>query len=133
MDKALDYKQALVNLWWEKAELTLNTANACYREGDRSAAINRVYYAALYAVSAWLVHKDRSHLLRKHSAVRAAVNRGLVKPGLIPITSGYFYNRVYDDREIGDYTPTADFSTEYTEEQIEGYGTFLSTIRSLLK
>ncbi len=43
-------------------------------------AINRAYYALFYAVSALLLEEGRR--FSKHSGVRAAFNRDLVKPGL---------------------------------------------------
>jgi uncharacterized protein len=53
-------------------------------------AINRAYYALFYAVSALLLEEGRR--FSKHSGVRAAFNRDLVKPGRLSRKHGELYN-----------------------------------------
>jgi HEPN domain-containing protein len=63
-------------------------------EGSKSAAytfaIYRAYYALFYAVSALLLEEGRR--FSKHSGVRAAFNRDLVKPGRLSRKHGELYN-----------------------------------------
>ena len=58
-------------------------------------------YAAFYAVSALLL--EDGHRFRKHSGVRASFNRHLIKTGRLARKHGDLYNRLFRDRQEGDY------------------------------
>ena len=64
-------------------------------------AASRAYYAAFYAVSAWLTLQGRE--FRRHTAVEAAVHRDLVHEGLWPDRLGEEYSRLVRLRHTGDY------------------------------
>jgi uncharacterized protein len=106
---------------------------AAYREmaaGDYALAVNRAYYALFYAVSALLLEDDRK--FKKHSGVRAAFNRAFVKPGRFSKTNGELYNRLYRDRQKGDYIAFAEFDQAYVDKQLQGCKAFLQNVRPLL-
>ena len=42
----------MVEYWWEKAKKSLKSANREFEAGAYDFAINRLYYAAFYGVSA---------------------------------------------------------------------------------
>ncbi|MBT3255803.1 MAG: HEPN domain-containing protein [Deltaproteobacteria bacterium] len=50
--KSRDQKEALVAYWLEKAHESLQSARSEYESGRLSFAMNRLYYAAFYALTA---------------------------------------------------------------------------------
>jgi uncharacterized protein (UPF0332 family) len=92
--------------------------------------MNRIYYSAFYAVSA--VFLERITPFKKHSGVRAAFHRELVKPGLVDIKWGKFYDQLFEDRQEGDYIALIDFDIDYVKMQLSRCQEFLITLRPLL-
>ena len=85
---------------WRRAEEALRTAEVDI-EVSPDACASRAYYAAFYAVSALFAREDRE--FTKHTAVRAAVHRDLVKEGRWPVSAGQDYSFLYQLRQTGDY------------------------------
>ena len=73
------------------AERALDTAQINLDVGDRRAAINRAYYAILYAANAMLLTKGVER--RKHSGVISAFREHFVKPRVIETE----YSSVYGE------------------------------------
>ena len=67
----------VVRYWMDKAHEALKAARSEQEAGRFVFAVNRAYYACFYSVSAVLVR--RGEKFSKHSGVRAAVHRSLVK------------------------------------------------------
>jgi len=123
-------KAQAIHYWWTKAKQSLSAA---YREtaaGDFALAVNRAYYALFYAVSALLL--EEGHNFKKHSGVRAAFNRIFIKPGRLSKANGELYNRLFRDRQKGDYVAFAEFDQTYVEKQLQGCEAFLRNLRPLL-
>lgn len=67
---AEEQRSEVVHYWWSKAEESLASAEREFKAGAYSIVVNRLYYAAFYAVCAALLER---HLpTTKHSGVRAA-------------------------------------------------------------
>ncbi len=64
---------------WARALQALQTT-ILLLSADPDAAASRAYYAAFYAVSALFALQGKT--FAKHAAVRTAVHRDLVEPGL---------------------------------------------------
>ena len=96
-----------VRYWLAKARECLASAEDEARSCRLSFAVNRCYYAAFYAASAVLLARGKRFV--KHSGVRAAVHRDLVKPGLLPEDLGRIYDRLFHDRQQGDYIEFVSF------------------------
>lgn len=99
-----------VRYWLAKARECLASAEDEARSGRLSFAVNRCYYAVFYAASAALLARGKRFV--KHSGVRAAVHRDLVKPGLLPEDLGRIYDRLFHDRQQGDYIEFVSFDAE---------------------
>ena len=99
-----------VRFWLAKARECLASAEDEARSGRLSFAVNRCYYAAFYAASAALLARGKRFV--KHSGVRAAVHRDLVKPALLPEDLGRIYDRLFHDRQQGDYIEFVSFEAE---------------------
>ncbi len=121
---------ALIRYWWEKSEAGLRAAKREFEAEAFSFAVNRLYYAAFYAVSAALF--DRRLFFKKHSGVRAAFHREFVKPGFIDVKWGKFYDRLFEDRQEGDYVAFIKFEKDYVNEQLRESKEFLKMVKPLI-
>jgi len=92
---------AAVRYWFDKAREALASARSEEKAGRLSFALNRAYYAAFYGASAVLL--QGGHRFAKHSGVRSAVHRHLIKEGLLSAEWGRFYDQLFEERQQGDY------------------------------
>jgi uncharacterized protein (UPF0332 family) len=126
-----DVKAEAIRYWWDKAVESLGAARRDLAARSFSFAISRAYYALFYAVSALLLEEGRR--FQKHSGVRAIFNQHYVKTGKLSRTHGELYNRLFRDRQEGDYVEFKKFDEQYVSEQIKGCEEFLKEIRPLIK
>ena len=126
-----DTKAEAIRYWWDKAVESLKAARRDLAAQSFSFAINRAYYAVFYAVSALFLEEGRR--FQKHSGVRATFNQHLIKTGRLARKHGDLYNRLFRDRQEGDYVEFVRFDERYVRQQIEGCEEFLSEIRPLIK
>lgn len=117
----------VVKYWWKKSGESLDSAKRESNAGAYSFALNRTYYAAFYAVSALLLEKDFT--FKKHSGVRSTFHQKFVKTGIINKEWGKFYDRLFEDRQEGDYLALTEFDKEYIEDQINLCTEFLNVIK----
>ena len=120
-----------VRYWWDKA---LNSLQAARREaaaGDYAFAINRAYYTVFYAISALFLEEGRR--FAKHSGIRAALNRDIIKTGRLSRRDGELYNQLFRDRQEGDYIEFTRFDAAYVQEKILACEEFLEHLRPLVK
>lgn len=73
-------------------------------------AINRMYYACFYAVSA-LLAKDKIDVL-SHSGVRQKFGENFVKTGLIDRDLAKHFTELFEKRQKGDYNDFFDYDEE---------------------
>ncbi len=123
-------RSAVVGYWFEKAEESLKSARREFEAESLSFAMNRLYYAAFYAVSALLMAHRLS--FKKHSGVRAAFHQKFIKPGLIDQKWGRFYDQLFEDRQEGDYVVFITFEPAYVEKQLSECVQFIEQIRPLI-
>ena len=121
-----DAKREAIRYWWEKALEAPEAAGGDLAAEAFSFAINRAYYALFYAVCALLLEEGRR--FEKHSGVRAAFNQHFVKSGRLARKHGDLYNRLFRDRQEGDYVEFTKFDDQYEGEQIKGCEEFLGQI-----
>ena len=124
-------KSEAVRFWWDKALESLTAARRELAAGDHSFAINRAYYALFYAVSALFLEEGRQ--FSKHSGVRAAFNKNIIKPGRLSQEHGNLYNQLFRERQAGDYIAFTKFDVQYLREKITACEEFLAALRPLLK
>ena len=125
-----DARAAVISFWDGKAAEALQSAQSEFAAGRHSFAVNRAYYACFYSVSALLLKDGRKFL--KHSGVRSALHRHLVKTGKVSAASGRFYDRVFENRQRGDYQELVSFEAEQVCEIIEQAREFVAEIAILL-
>lgn len=103
-------KQALVAHRLDRARESCEEAELLLDAAKTNAAVNRLYYACFYAVSAALLQQGLSS--PKHTGVRALFHRRLVKPGIVSTELGKFFDLVFNNRQKGDYSDFVRFDLE---------------------
>ena len=87
----MNEKKRIIEYWRKRARESLEDAKLLLENRRLHSAVNRIYYALFYQVSALLLDKDPS--FAKHSGVLAAFNEEFVKTGRIDKELGKFYER----------------------------------------
>lgn len=105
---------------------SLEVARWAHEHGHLQDAVNRIYYACFYAVSALLYTQGlRSS---KHSGIRALFAQHFVKTGALPRAMGRFYQDLFDHRQEGDYGDCAAFDRESVGKWLSQAEEFIGTI-----
>ena len=101
---------------WERAQRTIKTAVALL-ESDPESAASRAYYAAFHALTALFALRSRS--FKKHTALRAALHKELIKTDQWSVELGRDYDFLMDLREISDYSGVGRVSEENARRAVE--------------
>lgn len=125
-----EQRAEVVRYWWSKAEESLASARRELEAESFAYAVNRLYYAAFYGVSAALL--ERQITSKKHSGVRAAFHQEFVKTGLLNVAWGKLYDQLFEDRQEGDYVALVSFEPAYVTYQQERCMQFLVELRPLI-
>ncbi len=123
-------RTTLIRLWLEKAEQSLASAELELNAGDVNFAVNRLYYACFYAVTALLLRDGKQ--LARHSAVKSEFSRTYVKPGTVGAKWSKFYQKLFDDGQESDYIPTTTFETSDVAARLQQAREFIDLIRGLI-
>lgn len=102
-----DETHTLISYRLERARESLEEADLLLQQGHSNTFVNRLYYACFYAVSALLLTKGLSSA--KHSGMRSLFHQNFVKPGLVDTELGQLYDRLFDNRQKGDYADLIHF------------------------
>jgi uncharacterized protein len=125
-----EYRMVIARDWMEKAEASLKDAGILLREKSLVSCVNRLYYAAFYAVCAALAKEGQAY--GRHTAVRAALHRDFVKLERVPLECGNTFNRLFDDRQEGDYTPKTAFDEQEIQALLQRTREFLDCFGKIL-
>lgn len=124
------YRKDYVTYRLSKAYESFEDAKLLAENRSWNAAVNRLYYASYYAVSALLLQKDVT--TQTHTGLKTQFNLLFVKPGVISIEKGRLYADLMDWRQKGDYGDMFDFDKESVEPLIAPVGELLDTIKALV-
>lgn len=114
----------------ENARNTLGEVTFHIKQGFYNTAMNRMYYACFYAVSALLV--DKGIEAKTHSGVRQMLGMHFVRTGKFPIPLSKFYTDLFDNRQTGDYEDFVYFDEQTTSELYPQAVEFIATIEKML-
>ncbi|MDD3789280.1 MAG: HEPN domain-containing protein [Petrimonas sp.] len=100
------------------------------REGFNNAAVNRLYYACYYAVSALLLsQKVQSHT---HAGTKTMFALHIISPGKMPIEIASVYFTLFEKRHTGDYDDFVLFQDSTVQELTKQAITFIESVGNLL-
>jgi len=123
--------EKIVEYWRKRAKECLDDAKLLLENKRLHSAVNRIYYALFYQVSALLLAKGLS--FSKHSGVLATFNKEFVKTGRINKELGKFYNRMFEHRRSGDYGELVEFEEEDVRKWLKTAEKFLDVIDKLME
>lgn len=90
----------------ENAHRTMDEVRSHIENGFYNTAVNRMYYACYYAVSAILVAQQIA--TKSHDGVKQMFSLHLVKTGKVSAELGKTYSHLFDKRTKGDYNDLFD-------------------------
>ena len=93
-------------------------------------AVNRMYYACFYAVSALLVAHQIE--VKSHDGTRQMFGQHFVLPGIVPKELGRFYRIIFEKRSSGDYEDFINYDMEAVNSLYPETCQFVSFIKSLV-
>lgn len=123
-------KQTYIEYRIKRAYETLKEASMLLQEDHLHGAVNRIYYAMFYAVSALALQHDFS--TSSHSQLRGFFNREFVKTGKVPVSMGRAFGFAYDNRTKGDYQDLVNFETPQVTELLREAGRFIDYLNNLI-
>jgi hypothetical protein len=92
----------------DRADEALDVARLVLKLGHPQDAVNRLYYACFYAVSALLLLEGMQS--SKHKGVRNLFDLHWIRPGRLPQQMGSLYRELMDARHVADYQDLTRFS-----------------------
>ena len=114
----------------ENAMSTLSEVLDHIQRGYYNTAVNRMYYACFYAVTALLVaHRIEA---KSHDGVRQMLGKHFVSPGLLSITKGKFYTLIFSKRSAGDYEDFINYTKESVQALYPQTEDFVQEIKSMV-
>ena len=106
----IDQKIEIVKYRIFRAKETLDDAKILVQNKKWNSSINRLYYAAYYAVTALLLNADINPL--SHNGVKAKFSENFILTQKIPKELGKIYSQLFTWRQKGDYDDLFDFDEE---------------------
>jgi len=123
-------RKVLISLWLEKSNEAIASAELELNSGHTNFAVNRLYYACFYVVTALLLRDGKQ--FARHSAVKSEFVRTYIRSGQIDTKWNKFYQKLFDDRQEGDYIPTTTFETSEVSTRLKQAREFIDLIRGLI-
>ena len=123
-------RRQIIEYWFHKADDALLSAHSEVQAGRFDFVVNRAYYACFYAASAVLLAMGRKFV--KHSGLRAAVHKDLVKAGLLGTKWGKAFDRIFENRQFADYIELHRFEREQIDEIVSNAKEFVQEMHRLV-
>jgi uncharacterized protein (UPF0332 family) len=114
----------------QKAKETLEEVNSHIENQFWSTALNRMYYACFYAVSALLF--SRGLKATTHSGVRHQFGQNFVLTKIIPFNLGKHYSKLFEKRQKSDYDDFIEITYEMVKDLYPASEDLINTIEKLL-
>ncbi len=93
-------------------------------------AVNRLYYACFYAVSALLYSKDI--VVKKHSGAIQMFGLHFISTGAVSRETGKFYSEIFELRQDSDYENFVEFEVQEVTELLPLAKNLITEIELLL-
>lgn len=122
----MSYNDQAIKIMLKKANEKYLSASDDYKSGRYDSCIGNLYYAAYQTVTAYMISKGQ--LAKKHTHVRAFVNKELARKGLITREAAKVYNQLMDDRSDADYNFDIIFDRTDAKVMMEGVKAFCDEI-----
>ena len=122
-------ERALILYRMERADEALAEAELLLEHDHPRTAVNRLYYACFYAVSALLLTEGQS--ATKHSRIRALFDQHWIKSGRLPREAGKLFRRLFEERQRSDYSDLASYPPDSVKLLVVPVRQLIFSIRAL--
>lgn len=126
-----DEMRSLITYRLQRAREALDEASILLECNHINTAVNRVYYACFYSVTALLLTRDLSS--SKHSGVRSLFHQHFVKPGLFSTELGQTFDKLFDNRQKGDYADMVRFEKEIVQGWLSEARAFVAAMEKVIQ
>ncbi|MTI86026.1 MAG: HEPN domain-containing protein [Firmicutes bacterium] len=123
-------QKSLIDYRRYRSEDCLKEAELLIQHNHFNAAVNRLYYACFYIVSALLLSEDMYSA--KHSGIISLFNRHWVRHQRVDKSLGRFYKEIFSYRQKGDYDDLVYFEREQAELLYQEATAFVNILKSKL-
>ena len=121
----------LVRYRLERALETYDDALLLAANQKWNSAINRLYYAAFYAVSALILLENQTSFT--HNGVKISFSDKFIKEGRIEVYFGKLYAQLFSWRQKGDYDDLFDFDENTVLPYLEPVKELIDKISNLIE
>ena len=125
------YKEDYINYRIQKSLETITEVEVLLQNKFWNTAVNRMYYACFYAVSAILIKNNVE--TASHSGTRQKFGELFVKTGKISRELGKHYSQLFEKRIKGDYNDFFDFDEKTTMSLFPHTKELIAQVQILLK
>jgi uncharacterized protein (UPF0332 family) len=123
-------RKELVAYRLNKARETIGEVDILLKNGLWNTAVNRMYYACYYAVTALLI--DNSIHPQTHAGVRQMFGLHFIKTGRISKDLGKYYSDIFDKRQTGDYEDYIEFEAEEVSALVHPAQSLIESISQII-
>ncbi|MCD7937673.1 MAG: HEPN domain-containing protein [Tannerellaceae bacterium] len=124
-------RNEIIQLRLENARQAVKAAEIMKENELWNSAINRMYYACYYAVTALLIKNGIE--ASTHAGVRQMLNLHFIKEGKLSRETGYFYSDLFAKRQSGDYDDFIMFDEKLVNTLFQELYPFIDTIKKLIE
>lgn len=126
-----EMKGALAVYRMQRARDTVQEAIDMLERDHYNAAVNRLYYACYYAVSALLVKNGIQ--AQTHSGTKQMFGMHFILNGKLPRSYNITYNELFDKRHSGDYDDFLFFDRDTVERLLPETQEFIQAVQQLVE
>lgn len=123
-------KNELINYRIARAKDTFEDAQILAEREKWNSAINRLYYAAYYAVMALLLNSDLKPTT--HNGAKSNFSEYFIKTGKIEKEYGKIYSQLFTWRQKGDYDDMFDFSKDKVNPYFEPTNKLILIVENMI-
>ncbi len=123
-------KNDLINYRLVRAKETLKDAQILADNGRWNSCINRLYYAAYYAVMAILLNSDLNPTT--HTGAKSNFSEHFILTNKISLDFGKMYSQLFTWRQKGDYDDFYDFDKEKVLPYFEPVNKLITLVEELI-
>lgn len=113
-----------------RARQSLEVAEKVLQEGFPEDAVNRIYYAVYYAISALLY--TRQLFPKTHTGLKALFNKEFVRSSLITAEQAQIYSTIFAKRFEADYEDFFAIDTSEVEQHLSDAKAFILLIETII-
>lgn len=124
-------RQSVIKYRLERAEKTLEEVYHLIDQGYYNTAINRIYYACYYTVTALLL-KNKINAYT-HAGVKQMFGLYFISTEKIPNKYGRFYSDLFKDRQSSDYEDFIHFDEETSRIHYAKAKEFIGILKELIR